>query len=73
MLLEDSFCDCIFGGRLIYFFDCSKAVKFGVGGRQKCQIDYIKEGFDWLAEQENKIEKQEISFTRLDEAKQPVL
>ncbi|HCD9233744.1 DNA/RNA non-specific endonuclease [Elizabethkingia anophelis] len=61
MLLEDSFCDCIFGGKINIFFDRSAAVKFGVG-EGKMPTDYIKEGFDWLAEQEKQNRKARDQF-----------
>lgn len=61
MLLEDSFCDCIFGGKINIFFDRSAAVQFGVG-EGKMPTDYIKEGFDWLAEQEKQNRKARDQF-----------
>ena len=66
MLLEDSFCDCILEEKINIFLIVPAAVKFSVG-EGKMPTDYIKEGFDWLAEQEKQNKKQEISFTRLDE------
>ncbi|MDP9959439.1 PAAR-like protein [Chryseobacterium lathyri] len=53
MLLEDSFCNCIFGGKINIFFDRAAAVSYGVG-EGKMPSDYIKEGFDWIAEQNKK-------------------
>lgn len=53
MLLEDSFCNCIFGGKINIFFDRAAAVAYGVG-EGKMPSDYIKEGFDWIAEQNKK-------------------
>ena len=53
MLLEDSFCNCIFGGKINIFFDRAAAVSYGVG-EGKMPTDYIKEGFDWIAEQNKK-------------------
>ncbi|MBL3549160.1 MULTISPECIES: DUF4280 domain-containing protein [unclassified Chryseobacterium] len=47
MLLEDSTCNCIFGGKISIFFDRATAVAYGVG-EGKMPSDYIKEGFDWL-------------------------
>ena len=49
MLLEDSFCNCIFGGKINIFFDRAAAVSFGVG-EGKMPSEYIKDGFDWMAE-----------------------
>ena len=49
MLLEDSFCNCIFGGKINIFFDRAAAVSFGVG-EGKMPSEYIKQGFDWMAE-----------------------
>ncbi|WP_084694535.1 PAAR-like protein [Chryseobacterium vrystaatense] len=47
MLLEDSTCNCIFGGKISIFFDRASAVSYGVG-EGKMPSEYIKEGFDWL-------------------------
>lgn len=47
MLLEDSTCNCIFGGKISIFFDRASAVAYGVG-EGKMPTDYIKEGFDWF-------------------------
>ena len=49
MILEDSYCDCIFGGKINIFFDRPSAVGFGVG-EGKMPSEYIKDGFDWLEE-----------------------
>ncbi|WP_100073959.1 DUF4280 domain-containing protein [Chryseobacterium camelliae] len=47
MLLEDSTCQCIFGGKISIFFDRPSAVAYGLG-EGKMPSDYIKEGFDWI-------------------------
>jgi len=53
MLLEDSTCNCIFGGKISIFFDRAAAVEYGMG-EGKMPSDYIKDGFDWIAEQNEK-------------------
>lgn len=53
MLLEDSSCNCIFGGKISIFFDRAAAVEYGIG-EGKMPSDYIKDGFDWIAEQNEK-------------------
>ncbi len=53
MLLEDSTCNCIFGGKISIFFDRTAAVEYGIG-EGKMPSDYIRDGFDWIAEQNEK-------------------
>ncbi|MBD8082510.1 PAAR-like protein [Chryseobacterium caseinilyticum] len=69
MLLEDSYCDCIFGGKINIFFDRAAAVSFGLG-EGKMPSEYIKEGFDWL-EQKNK-ESREARDSFLPDWMKPV-
>ncbi|MCJ8155697.1 DUF4280 domain-containing protein [Chryseobacterium sp. SSA4.19] len=69
MLLEDSYCDCIFGGKINIFFDRAAAVSFGLGDG-KMPSEYIKEGFDWL-EQKNK-ESREARDSFLPDWMKPV-
>lgn len=61
MLLEDSTCNCIFGGKISIFFDRASAVAYGIG-EGKMPSDYIKEGFDWLEQKtkENRAERDKM-------------
>lgn len=48
MLLHDSTCRCLRGGKITIHFDRNSAVAYGIG-EGKMPSEYIKEGFDWLA------------------------
>lgn len=56
MLLEDSTCKCMLGGEIKIFFDRASAVGYGLGSG-KMPSEYIKEGFDSLAEQNEALER----------------
>lgn len=49
LLLEDSTCKCMIGGKITIHFDRESAVAASAGNG-KMPSDYIKEGFDWLFE-----------------------
>lgn len=48
MLLHDSTCRCIKGGKITIHFERDSAVAYGLG-EGKMPSEYIKEGFDWIA------------------------
>jgi len=57
MLLEDSTCKCLLSGTIKIFFDRPTAVGYGMG-EGKMPGEYIKDGFDWMAKQKEKNERE---------------
>ena len=51
LLKEDSTCQCVVGGKIKIYFDRASAAAACVAGEIKMPTEYIKEGFDWAAEQ----------------------
>lgn len=54
LLKEDSTCQCMVGGKIKIYFDRGSAAANCVFGEIKMPTEYIKEGFDWMAEQNAK-------------------
>ncbi|WP_303848890.1 DUF6531 domain-containing protein [Apibacter mensalis] len=61
MLLQDSTCQCLRGGKITIHENKDSAIKYGVGNGKK-PSDYIKSGFDWLAEKNNNDRKKRDSW-----------
>lgn len=51
LLLEDSTCQCMLGGKISIHFTRESANSVALWGGAKMPTEYIKEGFDWMAEQ----------------------
>jgi RHS repeat-associated protein len=58
MLKEDSTCKCGFGGKITIHFDKQSAAAACAFGEIKKPTEYITEGFDWAAEQNEKNRKE---------------
>lgn len=54
LLKEDSTCKCVLGGKIKIFLDRAAAAANCIAGEIKMPTEYIKEGFDWVAEQNAK-------------------
>jgi hypothetical protein len=55
LLLEDSTCQCMMGGKISIHFTRASANAVALWGGMKMPTEYIKEGFDWMAEQKGKL------------------
>jgi predicted RecA/RadA family phage recombinase len=51
LLLEDSTCQCMMGGKISIHFTRASANAVALWGGMKMPTEYIKDGFDWMAEQ----------------------
>jgi hypothetical protein len=54
LLLEDSTCQCMMGGKISIHFTRASANAVALWGGMKMPTEYIKDGFDWMAEQKGK-------------------
>ncbi len=57
LLLEDSTCQCLLGGKISIHFTRASANAVALWGGAKMPTEYIKEGFDWMAEQKEQSRK----------------
>lgn len=55
LLLEDSTCQCMLGGKISIHFTRASANAVALWGGMKMPTEYIKDGFDWMAEQKGKL------------------
>jgi hypothetical protein len=55
LLLEDSTCQCMMGGKISIHFTRAAANAVALWGGMKMPTEYIKEGFDWMAEQKENL------------------
>ncbi len=58
LLKEDSTCKCLLGGTIKIYFDRGSAAAACVAGEIKMPTEYIKEGFDWIAEKNAKLREE---------------
>lgn len=55
LLLEDSTCQCMLGGKISIHFTRASANAVALWGGMKMPTEYIKDGFDWMAEQKENL------------------